>query len=138
VGTLYPSPLEALTGYTISVGAPFFDITFGAVMAPLLVVLPFGPVLAWKRGDFVAVAQRLAGAAVRRYSSATSRLRAVGGVDFARAARAAARLLGSVRALAELVDRAKFFRTDVMTSLAARSACRGRPRRRHWRISAWA
>jgi cytochrome c-type biogenesis protein CcmF len=32
-------------------------------MAPLLVILPFGPFLAWKRGDFVAVAQRLAIAA---------------------------------------------------------------------------
>jgi len=33
------------------------------LMAPLLVVLPFGPFLAWKRGDLVAVTQRLAGAA---------------------------------------------------------------------------
>jgi cytochrome c-type biogenesis protein CcmF len=63
VGTLYPLLLEAVTGKTISVGAPFFSLTFGAVMAPLLVVLPFGPFLAWKRGDLVAVTQRLAGAA---------------------------------------------------------------------------
>ncbi|MEP7240824.1 MAG: heme lyase CcmF/NrfE family subunit, partial [Devosia sp.] len=67
VGTLYPLLLEALTGKTISVGAPFFNLTFGAIMAPLLVVLPFGPFLAWKRGDFIAAAQRLmwaAGAAI--------------------------------------------------------------------------
>ena len=32
-------------------------------MAPLLIILPFGPFLAWKRGDVVAVTQRLAGAA---------------------------------------------------------------------------
>ena len=63
VGTLYPLVLDALTGRTISVGAPFFDLTFGAIMAPLLVILPFGPFLAWKRGDLVAVAQRLAFAA---------------------------------------------------------------------------
>jgi cytochrome c-type biogenesis protein CcmF len=63
VGTLYPLLLEAFTGKTISVGAPFFSLTFGAVMAPLLIVLPFGPFLAWKRGDLVAVTQRLAGAA---------------------------------------------------------------------------
>jgi cytochrome c-type biogenesis protein CcmF len=63
VGTLYPLVLEALTGKTISVGAPFFSLTFGAVMAPLLIVLPFGPFMAWKRGDFIGVAQRLAGAA---------------------------------------------------------------------------
>jgi cytochrome c-type biogenesis protein CcmF len=59
-GTLYPLLLEAFTGRTISVGAPFFELTFGAIMAPLLVILPFGPFLAWKRGDLVAVCQRLA------------------------------------------------------------------------------
>ena len=32
-------------------------------MVPLLIVLPFGPFLAWKRGDLIAVTQRLAGAA---------------------------------------------------------------------------
>ena len=63
VGTLYPLVLDALTGTTISVGAPFFDLTFGALMVPLLIILPFGPFLAWKRGDVVAVTQRLAGAA---------------------------------------------------------------------------
>ncbi|MBN9305668.1 MAG: c-type cytochrome biogenesis protein CcmF [Devosia sp. 67-54] len=63
VGTLYPLLLEATTGKTISVGAPFFSLTFGTVMAPLLIVLPFGPFLAWKRGDLVAVTQRLAWAA---------------------------------------------------------------------------
>ncbi len=62
-GTLYPLVLNAITGRTISVGAPFFNLTFGALMAPLLVLLPFGPFLAWKRGDLVAVTQRLAGAA---------------------------------------------------------------------------
>ena len=60
VGTLYPLALEAVTGQMISVGAPFFSLSFGAIMAPLLVVLPFGPFLAWKRGDLVAVSQRLA------------------------------------------------------------------------------
>ncbi|MBZ9674817.1 heme lyase CcmF/NrfE family subunit [Mesorhizobium sp. ES1-1] len=59
VGTLYPLALEALTGDKISVGAPFFDLTFGPLMLPLLVLVPFGPLLAWKRGDVFAVAQRL-------------------------------------------------------------------------------
>jgi len=59
VGTLYPLFLEAVTGQKISVGAPFFNLTFGPLMLPLLVAVPFGPMLAWKRGDFLAVAQRL-------------------------------------------------------------------------------
>jgi cytochrome c-type biogenesis protein CcmF len=63
VGTLYPLALEALTGEKISVGAPFFNMTFGPLFVPLLVAVPFGPLLAWKRGDLLAVAQRLLGAA---------------------------------------------------------------------------
>ena len=59
VGTLYPLALEALTGDKISVGAPFFDLTFGPLMLPLLVLVPFGPLLAWKRGDIIAASQRL-------------------------------------------------------------------------------
>ena len=58
-GTLYPLLLETLTGDKISVGPPFFNMTFGLLMAPLLVIVPFGPLLAWKRGDLLAVLQRL-------------------------------------------------------------------------------
>ena len=59
IGTLYPLLLEALTGAKISVGAPFFDMTFAPIMVPLLFVMPFGPFLAWKRGELVGTAQRL-------------------------------------------------------------------------------
>jgi cytochrome c-type biogenesis protein CcmF len=59
-GTLYPLLLETTTGGRISVGAPFFDATFGPLMVPLLLAVPIGPFLAWKRGDLFAVAQRLA------------------------------------------------------------------------------
>src|ERR1700731_4763940 len=38
VGTLYPLALEAVTGEKISVGAPFFNATFGPLFASLLVV----------------------------------------------------------------------------------------------------
>ncbi|MBV8243330.1 MAG: heme lyase CcmF/NrfE family subunit [Hyphomicrobiales bacterium] len=63
VGTLYPLALEALTGEKISVGAPFFNSTFAPLFVPLLIAMPFGPLLAWKRGDLLGVAQRLVGAA---------------------------------------------------------------------------
>jgi cytochrome c-type biogenesis protein CcmF len=59
VGTLYPLGLESLTGDKISVGAPFFNLTFAPLVLPLLVAVPFGPLLAWKRGDILAAAQRL-------------------------------------------------------------------------------
>src|SRR4051812_14378719 len=48
VGTLYPLALEALTGEKISVGAPFFHLTFVPLMIPLLLVVPFGPLMPWK------------------------------------------------------------------------------------------
>ena len=59
VGTLYPLALEVLTGDKISVGAPFFNLTFGPLCVPLLLAMPFGPLLAWKRGDLLGAAQRL-------------------------------------------------------------------------------
>ncbi|MEO1198816.1 MAG: heme lyase CcmF/NrfE family subunit [Pseudomonadota bacterium] len=59
VGTLYPLALEAITGERISVGPPFFNMTFGPLVLPLLMAVPFGPMLAWKRGDLYAATQRL-------------------------------------------------------------------------------
>ncbi len=38
-------------------------MTFGPLVVPLLIAVPFGPLMAWKRGDFYAVSQRLAFAA---------------------------------------------------------------------------
>ena len=59
VGTLYPLLLEMLTGEKISVGPPFFNATFVPLAVPLLLIVPFGQTLAWKRGDVLAAAQRL-------------------------------------------------------------------------------
>ncbi|MEZ5907563.1 MAG: heme lyase CcmF/NrfE family subunit [Hyphomicrobiaceae bacterium] len=64
VGTLYPLVLEAFNGSKISVGAPFFNATYVPLMIPLLLAVPFGPLLAWKRGDIVAASQRLLAAGV--------------------------------------------------------------------------
>jgi cytochrome c-type biogenesis protein CcmF len=64
VGTLYPLALEVLTGTKISVGAPFFNLTFAPLFLPLLLAVPFGPLLAWKRGDLVGAAQRLMAAGI--------------------------------------------------------------------------
>ena len=117
VGTLYPLLLDALTGTTISVGAPFFNLTFGALMAPLLLVLPFGPLLAWKRADVVGAAQRLIGAAALAIF-ATILISALGGVSISLAPLGL--LLGfwvAFGALAELVDRSKIGRIPVGESL---------------------
>jgi cytochrome c-type biogenesis protein CcmF len=64
VGTLYPLALEVLTGERISVGAPFFNLTFGPLFFAVLIAVPFGPMLAWKRGDLLGAAHRLVAAGV--------------------------------------------------------------------------
>ena len=64
IGTLYPLALEVLTGDKISVGAPFFNLTFGPLFVPLMIAVPFGPLLAWKRGDLYGAAQRLTAAGI--------------------------------------------------------------------------
>src|SRR5207237_651546 len=63
LGTLYPLIREAVTGEAISVGPPYFNLTFTPLMAALALILPAGPLLAWKRGDAMGVAQRLCAAA---------------------------------------------------------------------------
>src|SRR5262249_11017918 len=62
-GTLYPLATEAF-GYKMSVGAPYFNWTFGPLFAILMAAVPFGPLLAWKRGDLKGVTQRLTAAFV--------------------------------------------------------------------------
>ena len=64
IGTLYPLALEVLTGDKISVGPPFFNLTFGPLFVPLMLAMPFGPLLAWKRGDLLGAAQRLTAAGI--------------------------------------------------------------------------
>ena len=58
-GTMYPLVFEALTGGKISVGPPFFDPVFGSLILPLLLLVPIGPFLSWKRADALGAIQRL-------------------------------------------------------------------------------
>jgi cytochrome c-type biogenesis protein CcmF len=59
LGTLYPLILDTVGGPKISVGAPFFNATFVPLMVPLAIAVPFGSMLAWKRGDLPGVLSRL-------------------------------------------------------------------------------
>lgn len=59
IGTLYPLALEALTGAKISVGPPFFNATFIPLCLPIVLAMPFGQQLAWKRGDLLPILTRL-------------------------------------------------------------------------------
>jgi len=59
IGTLYPLFLDVVAHKRVSVGPPFFDMTFIPIMVPLLVAMAVGPLLSWKRGDLLAALQRL-------------------------------------------------------------------------------
>ena len=65
VGTFAPLVREMVDGEKISVGAPFFDLAFTPFMVILLLALPVGGILAWKRADIGQALVRLwwAGAA---------------------------------------------------------------------------
>lgn len=58
VGTLMPLLVSALGG-SISVGAPYFNTVFGPLFGATLLVVPIGPLLAWKRGDLLGALERL-------------------------------------------------------------------------------
>jgi cytochrome c-type biogenesis protein CcmF len=59
LGTLYPLFLEALGGDKISVGAPYFEMTFIPLIVPLLALMGVGPLLAWKRADLAGALMHL-------------------------------------------------------------------------------
>jgi cytochrome c-type biogenesis protein CcmF len=59
LGTLFPLFLDAIHGPKVSVGAPYFNLVFGLLMVPLIVVMAAGPMMTWKRGDLPGVLMRL-------------------------------------------------------------------------------
>jgi len=52
LGTFYPVLLDVTGGDKISVGPPFYAITFAPIMAALLLVLSAGPMLQWRRDNW--------------------------------------------------------------------------------------
>src|SRR5205085_3208018 len=125
VGTLYPLVLEVITSDKISVGAPYFNLTFGPLFVPLLVAVPFGPLLAWKRGDLLAAAQRLiAAGAIALVAMAVVMAWTWGGATLAPLAIGLA-VYVIVGALTDLVEKTGLLRLPLATALGR---ARGLPR----------
>ena len=61
LGTFYPVFVEVISQGVdrISVGPPYYAITFVPLALPLLAIVAFGPMLNWKRDDLKAVMARL-------------------------------------------------------------------------------
>lgn len=49
LGTFYPLFMDATTGDKISVGAPYFDMTFAPIMSVLIIFMGIAPLLKWQR-----------------------------------------------------------------------------------------
>jgi cytochrome c-type biogenesis protein CcmF len=59
LGTLYPLLGEALNLGRISVGPPYFGFMFVLLMLPVVLLVPFGPFLRWRSGDWRASLKQL-------------------------------------------------------------------------------
>jgi cytochrome c-type biogenesis protein CcmF len=64
IGTLYPLALSVIGGSAVSVGWPYYIVTFVPLMVPMVLLMAVGPLLGWKRGDLPGALQRLAVAGV--------------------------------------------------------------------------
>jgi len=113
VGTLYPLALEAVTGTKISVGPPFFNLTFGPLFLPLLFAMPFGPLLAWKRGDILGVAQRLMGAFAAGLATIAIVAAVEGGVSVLAPFGIGLALFVMTGALTDIIERIGLFRVPL-------------------------
>ena len=60
VGTLYPLLLDAMGGDKISVGPPYYAATFAPIFFALLLLVPLGPRLGWRRGNLKEALRALA------------------------------------------------------------------------------
>jgi cytochrome c-type biogenesis protein CcmF len=78
IGTLYPLFLDLIAHQKVSVGPPFYDVTFVPIMVPLLIAMAVGPMLPWKRGDLLAALSRLKVAFVVTAAAALVTLAATG------------------------------------------------------------
>jgi cytochrome c-type biogenesis protein CcmF len=59
LGTLYPLALDALGLGKISVGPPYFDSVFAAIMTPAVFLMGVGPLARWKKASLPELAVRL-------------------------------------------------------------------------------
>jgi cytochrome c-type biogenesis protein CcmF len=128
LGTLYPLFLDVVAHQKVSVGPPYYNLTFGPIMLPLLVAMAVGPLLPWKRGDLWAALARLKLAFLAVAAAAVVTLAAAGvhSIGAACGLALAAWLLAST--LIEWAERVRLFAEPLSSVL-----------RRAWRLprAAW-
>ncbi len=109
IGTLYPLLLDVVAHQKVSVGPPFYTMTFVPIMVPLLVAMAVGPLLPWKRGDLPAALARLKFAFVATAAAALATLAATGARSIGAACGLALAAWVFAATLTELAERVRLF-----------------------------
>ncbi|MBV9586634.1 MAG: heme lyase CcmF/NrfE family subunit, partial [Alphaproteobacteria bacterium] len=109
LGTLYPLFLDVVAHQKVSVGPPFYEMTFVPIMVPLLIAMAVGPMLPWKRGDLAAALSRLKLAFVITAAAALLTLAATGARSIGAACGLALAAWLFAATLTELAERVRLF-----------------------------
>ncbi|MEL7055465.1 MAG: heme lyase CcmF/NrfE family subunit [Pseudomonadota bacterium] len=59
LGTFYPLVIDAMTGDKITVGPPYFEWTFGPIMALLIVFMAVAPLIKWRSDTWTRIRKTL-------------------------------------------------------------------------------
>src|SRR5205807_7477056 len=109
LGTLYPLLLDVVSHKKVSVGPPFYTMTFVPIMVPLLVAMAVGPMLPWKRGDLIAALARLKFAFLATGAAALVTLAATGAQSIGAACGLALAAWLFAATLTELAERVRLW-----------------------------
>ncbi|MEL6693425.1 MAG: heme lyase CcmF/NrfE family subunit [Pseudomonadota bacterium] len=59
LGTFYPLVIDAMTGDKITVGPPYFELTFGPIMAVLILFMAVAPLMKWRSDSWQRIRKTL-------------------------------------------------------------------------------
>jgi cytochrome c-type biogenesis protein CcmF len=113
IGTLYP-----LLDKAVSVGKPFYQLTFVPLMTPVAVVMVIAPLMAWKRGDLPGVLGRLKFAAAGTVIVVLAALWLQGGGPVLALLGIAFGAWVVLGAVTEIAERVRLFRIPLRDSLS--------------------
>ncbi|MFP4002256.1 MAG: heme lyase CcmF/NrfE family subunit [Alphaproteobacteria bacterium] len=126
LGTFYPLFVDAMTGGKISVGPPYFNLTFVPLMVPMLIALGVAPLLPWKSADLAAVAQRIKWAFFLTVAASLIAVWMLWGAGLAlSAAGVGLAVWVTAGTLTDVAERTKLFRVPLRQSWSRAAGMRG-------------
>ena len=123
LGTFYPLIVDLLGHDKISVGPPFYAMTFVPIMIPLLIAMAVGPMLKWKRDELPGALAKLKPAAIAAAVAACIVLLATFGKNIIAALAMGLAAWLVVGSLVNLALRLRLGSVPLSTSLQIARAC---------------